>query len=81
MCSEYPDTAIKIKDINETWALNLFIVKFGIELYNNGFMNLQQLEYISAFFLFLYISAFFLFLAMKSPRSMRSLGGRTRERL
>ena len=30
MCSEYPDTAIKIKDINETWALNLFIVKFGI---------------------------------------------------
>lgn len=72
MCSEYPDTAIKIKDINETWALNLFIVKFGIELYNNGFMNLQQLEY---------ISAFFLFLAMKSPRSMRSLGGRTRERL
>ena len=72
MCSEYPDTAIKIKDINETWALNLFIVKFGIELYNNGFMNLQQLEY---------ISAFFLFLVMKSPRSMRSLGGRTRERL
>ena len=66
MCSEYPDTAIKIsrhchKNKGHKWDLgiNLFIVKFGIELYNNCFMNLEQLEYISCLFSFpIYICLF-----------------------